>query len=689
MKIRTIFVLLATSVSSQAVDYLWNVPSGDWSVGSNWNPAGPPGGGGGNHAIINNGGTADLTGPSNPLHDTIIASGIGTSGTVNHSAGLLNSAGWVFVGRNGGNGTYNMTGSSSLNTGDLNVGGQRDAPVGSQAGTTGVFTMDTSGTVALAGALWIGSRGGSGSATVTNGTLTTTQIRVGDNDGQVSAGSGSLTINGGTITSANQFQVGRHGGVGTVNQTGGTVNVNAGWFGVANDNAGSAGSSYTLSGGALNLNNTVNTEVGADTAGSFTMSGASTTMTTNQLFVGHRVNGNGTFTMSGGTLTLRAGESRIGNAGGATGVMNFSNGIINATGTLQVGGTGNGTLNMTGGVINNNGWLAVGRFAGGVGVANISSGQILHTNNATSMLIGENGTGTVNLSGDALISINSTQGVRIGHAATGNGTLNLNGGTFAARFFQKSVAESLAKINFNGGTVRALAGSADFFPGFGPSNLEVQAGGAIFDTNGNDITITQALNGAGGLTKQGTGRLTLNGISTYAGLTRVVDGTLTLTGGSALAGGGGVTVAPGATLDGNGSATGPATIDGTLSPGSSIGTLTFGGPVTLNGTTFMEIDRTGAPAADLVIAAGAIDYGGDLDVILLGGTPQLGDNFNLFDAPSFLDVFATIDLPALPGDYSWQNNLSVDGSLSVVPEASSISLAGLAALGLLARRRRA
>lgn len=61
-----------------------------------------------------------------------------------------------------------------------------------------------------------------------------------------------------------------------------------------------------------------------------------------------------------------------------------------------------------------------------------------------------------------------------------------------------------------------------------PRNITINAGGATFDTNGNNVTLANAFgnNGAGGLTKSGTGTLTLSGANTYTGGTTLNGGTV-------------------------------------------------------------------------------------------------------------------------------------------------------------------
>lgn len=52
--------------------------------------------------------------------------------------------------------------------------------------------------------------------------------------------------------------------------------------------------------------------------------------------------------------------------------------------------------------------------------------------------------------------------------------------------------------------------------------------GGVIDTDGKDITLSEVIGGDGGLTKSGTGTLTLEGANTYKGDTTVADGTLSI-----------------------------------------------------------------------------------------------------------------------------------------------------------------
>jgi autotransporter-associated beta strand protein len=106
----------------------------------------------------------------------------------------------------------------------------------------------------------------------------------------------------------------------------------------------------------------------------------------------------------------------------------------------------------------------------------------------------------------------------------------------------------------------------------GLTNTYVKASGAVIDTNGNDISIAQALldgAGGGGLTKNGAGALTLTAANTFTGSTAVNGGSLVVNGSLA----GGVAVAAGSTLAGSGSV-GAISGAGSVGPGNSPGILT-------------------------------------------------------------------------------------------------------------------
>lgn len=73
---------------------------------------------------------------------------------------------------------------------------------------------------------------------------------------------------------------------------------------------------------------------------------------------------------------------------------------------------------------------------------------------------------------------------------------------------------------------------------------------------------------------------------------------------------------------------------GTVSPGASIGTLTFNNDLTLAGTTIMELNKDSGLTNDLINANGNLSYGGTLKVVLTGSTALTTNHtFKLFTLP--------------------------------------------------------
>jgi autotransporter-associated beta strand protein len=171
-------------------------------------------------------------------------------------------------------------------------------------------------------------------------------------------------------------------------------------------------------------------------------------------------------------------------------------------------------------------------------------------------------------------------------------------------------------LNFNGGTLRALADSTNFIAGL--TNVYVQNGGGTIDSSSNSIIVTQPLllGGTGGLTKAGTGLLTLDSLNTYTNTTLVSAGTLA----------------------GTGTLAGPLTvgINGSLAPGDGgVGTFTINGKLTLTagGTNYVDINAS-TGTNDLVTGLTSATYAGTLVVsnLATGTPPTNGQSFQIFNA---------------------------------------------------------
>lgn len=336
---------------------------------------------------------------------------------------------------------------------------------------------------------------------------------------------GTVTVNG-SVTTNQYFSVGQYAYENSTLTVQGTGRLTAN----ADLNIGDTGSSTDAATGTLNIYN--NATITTNYSGGF--------------YVGSGFFSNtkaaGTVNQSGGVLTANGnfdGAFIIGgrNSSLATGTYNLSGGTINANTNIRVGGYGNGTVNQTGGVFNSNQYLSIGRFSGATGIYNISNGTLNQTNTLKSIIVGEGGTGTLTISGSG--SVIAAGQVVVGLSG-GTGTINLDGGTLTTTQFSKGTGSGA--IYFNGGTVKASTNKTSFIPN--TITTSIKSGGGTINTNGFNITIAAPLLhdsalGAtpdGGLTKTGSGSLTLSGQSTYSGNTLINGGVLEIAGGIAPSG---------------------------------------------------------------------------------------------------------------------------------------------------------
>ncbi len=123
-----------------------------------------------------------------------------------------------------------------------------------------------------------------------------------------------------------------------------------------------------------------------------------------------------------------------------------------------------------------------------------------------------------------------------------------------------------------------------------------------------------------GLAKTGSGTLTLSGANTYTGATAVTSGTLIVNSPGSLAAGSSVTVGSTGALGGSGTVNGPVTFafGGSLIPGglNTLGTLTLGSTLTLNGNTlYCDLPASGGDS-DKVAVTGALTLNGVNPVVL-------------------------------------------------------------------------
>lgn len=183
---------------------------------------------------------------------------------------------------------------------------------------------------------------------------------------------------------------------------------------------------------------------------------------------------------------------------------------------------------------------------------------------------------------------------------------------------------------FDGGTLLVNA------PGSYPTDYNIGPAGGTIDLAGTSSTFSGVFSGSGPLNfiNRGAGGGTnFDGANTYTGSTTIGNGAVVLVNGS-IGSSSGLTVQSGGTVGGNGVL--PATTvnaGGTISPGTSIGTLTAASLNLNGGTINAEIQ---GPQADRIDVTGAVgQFTGQANLIAYGGGgPWPGFTYTLVSAPN-------------------------------------------------------
>lgn len=535
--------------------------------------------------------------------DTWLGNGAGSSGTLN----LSDTAEWkvvgnaIVVGRAGGEGALNMSGSSKL------IGDANRVYLGDGAGTVSTTLLENNASITWAGTTIAGNGGAESTVTVRDDariTLTAGELWVGQGDG--SKGTMSIEDDAIVIAQDDWIAIGREGGDANVTVSGNgrlekagpsanrhfvigdkakgvltvrdTAQVVSNGDIVVGANNASGDGTFNIEGGTVTVGGWTKIGAGGGSKGSMSISGTSTINTGGTFIVGD--NGTGSLTMDGGIVSTTR-QTWVGQSGGGVGVFTLNGGTYSsgewiavgregAQGTLNVNGgtlshTGAGTViderldgsnfvvigsaekvavvNHTDGVINNTtSILAIGEGGGNVATWTASGG----TANLGGLRVGFSGLGTLTIQGTAAYSATS---VYLSSNGGSTGHLILNGGSLTANFIEEGAGTGT--IVFNGGILRAAQATPtneSFLADFEVEDIDVQAGGLKFDTNNHAVIISHGLAGVGGLTKLGTGALTMSGFNTFAGASAVEAGTLVIAEAGALDGVTSLAVTGGAAL---------------------------------------------------------------------------------------------------------------------------------------------
>ncbi|HEX8911701.1 MAG TPA: autotransporter-associated beta strand repeat-containing protein [Humisphaera sp.] len=611
-------------------------------------------------------GASTYTGVTTVSAGTLSVSSLANGGSNSNVGASTNAAANLVL--NGGTLLYTGAATSTDRLFSLQTSSTIDASGTGPVNFSNTGSMGFNGGVAAKTLTLTGSNTGSNTvaAAIGNNTAATSVAKTGTGTwvlagtntytGTTTVSAGTLVISGATNTGAGNVTVGS-GATATLNVVAGGSLTTTGTLSLG---AGIIGNTFSVASGAAVSAGLINNPWGTSYTIDGTLTSAGTwTVSTNR--------STDTFTGAG---TITAPALTLSNA--STGV-NF---------------TGTGTVNIAGAV------TIASSAAGGNAFYTQTSGTL----NAGSVLLGDatTGTRTFNLAGGR---VNVGSG---GIAATGAGastrTINLGAGTLGASASWSS-AMAMALTTATTTTFNTLD--------------------AADNTTGRTITLNGVLSGGGSLNKTGAGTLVLAAANTYTGTTTVTGGILQVMNATGSATGpGNVSVTSAGRLSGNGSIAGAVNVagSGVIAPGAGVGKLTLATATMAAGTALeVEVGRNNvsvAPVAgtdydQLVLGSGAlgVDPATVLRVIDLPNL-QVGDQFLIVanaGATPMTSTFVDGNNAANPlsegssvfgsgGAIYTISYVAGDGNdvvlTTVVPEPSSIGLAGAAAVGLLARRRR-
>ncbi len=327
----------------------------------------------------------------------------------------------------------------------------------------------SAGSFTSTGNVYVGELG-PGTLTVSGGSFSN-HVNVDDNFnttvGDTRTGEGALNIQDTGSYTTKELDAGfNYLSTGTINQTGGTLNIqslNLGVFGYG---------TYDLSGGSATCAGTLDLGFYSSGYGKF------------------HISNDAVFTSTNGGITVGDnGVNCLANIDGGT--MNLDNGAIDVAHSPS----SSGVVNQTAGSVNAQSML-VGDGASTDGEYNLSGG---HVNLSTEARIGSNGVGRMTISGDG--ALNAVESVHVGYGATGQGTLTQTGGALNA--------DALRVGNDGTGLYTYTGGSAvvtgNTYVGYGDASsgtIDFGSGGATLSTRGLFASASQ-ITGIGSIETKG------------------------------------------------------------------------------------------------------------------------------------------------------------------------------------------
>ena len=587
---------------------------------------------GGNGALRNISGTNFVNGAITLGSATTIGSDAGilaVIGTIDNGGHLLTATGsgnMPFVGAISGAGGFTKEGGGQT---DLNG---TNTYQGTTTVSSGILILNGGSAIADTGRVVVN---GGAFATFNDETFGSLEGTGGFVSVSIGDGTRRLTVGGNNLSTTYSGDLRDNGPTGRLALT----KTGAGTLTLASNNT--FGGGTTITAGTLQIGNGGTT--GTLGLGTVTNDAALVFNRSNDFTVNNVIIGSGTLTKQGtGGVTLTGANSYA----GATMINAGTLAVANAT---ALGTTANGTTVADGATL---AFSTTGTIAEAINFRGTGANGV----GALNALASVNLDGNMVLEADGLVSVQNAQLIRFRGAtfgALGNAVLTLNtlgnssiflnsalsgiGGLIKNGTGQAQLAGNntfTGPVTINAGVLQVTGGSAILdsvaVTGVGSGRLSLDVSetigsitgagsialfnNSILTTGGNNSNTTYSgqILSDGGLTKVGTGTLTLSGTNTYSGGTTVAAGTLLVTGSLTSL----VTVNDTGTVGGSGTLGGGVVVNagGRLAPGLSATTgILRAAAVTLNsGSTYQA--RLNGPTAgtgyDQLLATGNVALGG-------------------------------------------------------------------------------
>ncbi|MEI6070987.1 MAG: autotransporter-associated beta strand repeat-containing protein [Verrucomicrobiae bacterium] len=573
-------------------------------------------------------GTLTLSGTNSYTGNTTISQGMLQIGNV---AALGTSAGAVSVTANA---SLDLNGTTIANTNTLALNG---------SGISGGALTNTSATGATyAGTVTLGSAtsiGGTGDITLSLalGTDAFALTKVGADtltlNGAGSSRTGAVAILNGTVKLGNAAALGTTAVTTTVS-SGAALDINAQAVGAQ----------------ALTLNGQYSSTIGALTnsgaagsyAGTVALGSASSIGGAGNITLSNAISGAFGLTKVGaGTLIL-------------TGATNTSTTTTISSGTLQIGNAGTAGV-LGSGAVTDNGTLAFNR-TDSVTVSNAISGTGAVTLNSGTLTLG----GANTYSGATTVNAGT---LKLGAAgALGNGTSNTSGvtvsATGAAFDLNGTTPTATVVLTLNGTGVSSAgaltnSGAATTYAGTVALGADSSIGGA------GNITLSNAISGAYGLTKVGAGTLILTGATNGSTTTTISSGTLQI---------------------------GNAGTAGSLGTGAVTdnGTLVFNRTDTYGGTVSNQIGGTGAVTVNggTLSLSGANNFAGgvalNVGTLNINNASALGTGTFVITGGTTIDNTSGSAITTGNNAQTWNGDFAFTGANNLAFGTGAVSLGAAA-----------